>query len=545
MILRADERTLLRSTSERDAAPIFALVEANRVHLRRWLGWVDGVREVAHIREFLHGVAIREGDGASLELAIEHEGELAGIAGFRAIDARNRAAEIGYWLRADREGRGIVTACCRALVRHGFAALELNRIALAAAAENTRSRRVAERLGFRLDGGAARRRVAVRPLRRPRRVLAPAPRYPRAVTPQTEAGSGALAGSADPGRVSRRRLAAAVALAGALTAGLFIRIGADQKSPAPEARCLAVVTEMVRSGDWLVPRLEGVPRLQKPPLYYWAGAAATELSGSADLTTLRSVSAFAALLLALAVFAVGRSLGDFAAGAAGTAALGADALFYVRGRMGDAEMLLALFVFLALAVFERLWRTRERRLLPLLALLVGLAFLTKATAALLSIAAPIAVWLALQRRLRLALRPAVLGWGMVALAIGVSWYAAILLRVPDAVALFREYLIGPLGVHAQGADATHVREIYYYWPRFPLLSAPAGLLLPWIAYDAWRQRLWRGDPSTQFFALAFVTLLVAWSLVPSKQIHYLLPLVPLQSVVIGRLVALRLGAAKT
>jgi ribosomal-protein-serine acetyltransferase len=151
-MLRADERTILRTLRDDDAAPIFALVDANRAHLRRWLPWVDGASSVAVIDAFLRGVLERAAQGTSLELAIEHEGELAGICGFRTIDAANRAAEIGYWLRADRGGRGIMTACCRALVRHGFETLGLNRVTLAAAVENTRSRRVAERLGFQLEG---------------------------------------------------------------------------------------------------------------------------------------------------------------------------------------------------------------------------------------------------------------------------------------------------------------------------------------------------------------------------------------------------------
>jgi ribosomal-protein-serine acetyltransferase len=151
-MLRVDERTILRPLVDTDATQLFALVDANRAHLRRWLAWVDGASDVARIGEFLRGVQARAAEGTSLELAIEHVGELAGIAGFRALDAANRAAEIGYWLREDRGGRGIMTASCRALVRHGFESLGLNRISLAAAVENTRSRRVAERLGFRLDG---------------------------------------------------------------------------------------------------------------------------------------------------------------------------------------------------------------------------------------------------------------------------------------------------------------------------------------------------------------------------------------------------------
>src|SRR5262245_15953233 len=99
---------------------------------------------------------------------------------------------------------------------------------------------------------------------------------------------------------------------------------------------------MVDSGDWLVPRFEGLVRLQKPPLFDWTAAALAELAGGHSRLTLRSVSAASALALALAVFAVGRSLGGFSAGLCSTAVLAGCALFWNRGRIGDAEMLLAL-----------------------------------------------------------------------------------------------------------------------------------------------------------------------------------------------------------
>src|SRR5262249_46949033 len=216
--------------------------------------------------------------------------------------------------------------------------------------------------------------------------------------------------------------------------------------------------------------------------------------------TVRCVSATAALALAAAVFAVGRSLGGFAAGFAATAALGASILYLVRGRIGDAEMLLALLVFAALAAFERLWFARDRRMAPALAVLVGLGFLTKATAALLSVLAPILVWLALQRSLHLALRLRTLAWAAVAAAIGLSWYAALLVRVEGAGELFREFLLSPLGLRPEHLDethhrdATHVRPLLYYLSRFPIQILPAGALLVPLAVEAWRERLWRAQP---------------------------------------------------
>jgi ribosomal-protein-serine acetyltransferase len=152
MKLAVDGRTQLRSFVDGDAPGLFALVDANRAYLRAWLPWLDSVRSVDDIRGFLRGVAERARAGTSLELAIVHEGELAGVAGFRALDAANRSGELGYWLRADRQGRGIVTGACRALARHGFESLGLNRVVLIAASGNAKSRQVAERLGFRLEG---------------------------------------------------------------------------------------------------------------------------------------------------------------------------------------------------------------------------------------------------------------------------------------------------------------------------------------------------------------------------------------------------------
>ncbi|HTO71839.1 MAG TPA: glycosyltransferase family 39 protein [Myxococcota bacterium] len=331
-----------------------------------------------------------------------------------------------------------------------------------------------------------------------------------------------------PARVGLR-----VALFVALCAGLFWDVGGDKMWRASEERCLKVVQEMVRSGDWLVPRLDGEPRLQKPPLFYWAGAVSATLGGGANLTTLRCVSGLAALALALAVWLAGRAWGGDRGADLCVLALAACALFWVRGRVGDAEMLLALLVFASLAVAERLWHSRDAPLLAAVSVLLGLAFLAKATAALLCFFAPVVAWLALERQLGLLVRPLVLAWLAVALAIGLSWYAEILWRVPGAGELFRSYLVAPAGVQA-GTNATHLRGLLYYATRFPVQLLPAAVLLPWLAWDGWRRRFWREQPGVRFWAVACLANVVGWTLVPSKQIHYLLPAVPMYAMWAGR-----------
>ena len=152
MVLVCDERTILRSPRLEDATRLFAAIDSSREYLRRWLPWVDGSTSAAQTREFLRSAMTGAAEGKSLILLIEHERELGGTAGFNWIDTPNSSCEIGYWLREDLQRRGIMTACCRALVGHAFDGLGLNSVRISAAVDNERSRRVPERLGFHFDG---------------------------------------------------------------------------------------------------------------------------------------------------------------------------------------------------------------------------------------------------------------------------------------------------------------------------------------------------------------------------------------------------------
>jgi ribosomal-protein-serine acetyltransferase len=61
---------------------------------------------------------------------------------------------MGYWLDAAHQGKGIMTAACREMIKHAFQELDLHRVVIACATENLRSRAIPERLGFKLEGVA-------------------------------------------------------------------------------------------------------------------------------------------------------------------------------------------------------------------------------------------------------------------------------------------------------------------------------------------------------------------------------------------------------
>jgi ribosomal-protein-serine acetyltransferase len=147
-----DSEIALRVLREDDAAELFALTDANREYLRRWLPWVDLVTSEEDSRSFLATVTAQREAGRGPTFGILSDGALAGVVGFLPVDLVNRVGEIGYWLAPRRQGRGVMTQCCRFVVRYGFLTLDLHRIQIAAGTENRESRAIPERLNFKLEG---------------------------------------------------------------------------------------------------------------------------------------------------------------------------------------------------------------------------------------------------------------------------------------------------------------------------------------------------------------------------------------------------------
>ncbi len=149
------ERLVLRRFDPDDAARVLALVDASRAHLERWLVWPLRMTSVGVIARW----AARPYDaseGYRMGLFTRHDDRLVGAAGLklRAIDASAdwRWVDIGYWLGATETGHGYATEAARCLALHTFDELAAPRVEIRAEPANTPSTRVAERLGFRLEG---------------------------------------------------------------------------------------------------------------------------------------------------------------------------------------------------------------------------------------------------------------------------------------------------------------------------------------------------------------------------------------------------------
>ena len=135
-----------------DAEELFGVTDGNRVHLRRWLPWLDNITRLEDTRAFIRAVRAQASQNNGAQLAIRVDGRIAGIVGHHQIDWRNRLTSLGYWIGRDYQGRGLVTAATQSLVQHAFSEARLNRVEIRCAEGNHRSRAIPRRLGFREEG---------------------------------------------------------------------------------------------------------------------------------------------------------------------------------------------------------------------------------------------------------------------------------------------------------------------------------------------------------------------------------------------------------
>lgn len=144
--------TTLRSFAPEDAAALLGALDADRATFDLWLRWSGSVTTVDDSRAFIARAARQEQEGRGFHWALWRGPTLLGGIPCWSLDPVHRVAEIGYWLSADARGTGLATIATRAVMTYLFDTCDINRVEFQCRTENTPSRRVAERVGGRLEG---------------------------------------------------------------------------------------------------------------------------------------------------------------------------------------------------------------------------------------------------------------------------------------------------------------------------------------------------------------------------------------------------------
>lgn len=335
----------------------------------------------------------------------------------------------------------------------------------------------------------------------------------------------------------------ALALAAPVVLAILIGVNGIERLPLDKHEALVVqtATEMLQRGDPIVPYFNGQPRLNKPPLGYWAAIAVHRLRGSDDnrvsIVDGRIVSVLAVLIMLMTSMGLAGVLaGRRPALITGLILAASPAVgFFSHDARPDPLYAALTFAGAALMIPAFLPGPRGSRRAASSAaaslsgwLLWGLATLAKGPHMPLLVALGFAAfawreglgWRAFGR----ALRP--FSGALILLGIALPWWWLVQRAVAPGV-LADSQLSGTLYLPDPRALPDAIRE----WAGIVLH------LLPWSLLAAVRWPVLRGliaeHAGARLLAWAVIVPLIVLTLAPQHRWHYVLPLIPFAAILLG------------
>jgi 4-amino-4-deoxy-L-arabinose transferase-like glycosyltransferase len=350
-----------------------------------------------------------------------------------------------------------------------------------------------------------------------------------------------------------------LAAAAAITALYVYGCGSFMLSEPDEARYAEIAREMLVLGDWVTPHLNFVKYFEKPPLVYWATAAAFAGFGISEFTAHLPSLLSGLATIALTVWLAANMYGSSAAVIL-LPILALGPLFGICAQVLTLDMSLTFWLTLAMVDVWLGWCSnpsgntigppaRAHPATPrffsapqtwyrLTYLATAVAILVKGPVAAILVGGVALLFLLPHGGWR-ALRPALDGTGFaLALAVALPWFVLVSWRNPEFLHFFvvDQHLARYLWTNE------HSEPVWFFLPLIPVALAPWGLLLlldPPVLRDALAPPTW--SPATRLLAIWAAVTVVFFSLSTSKLLTYILPAIPPLSVLAAR--AIELGLA--
>ncbi|HZO22402.1 MAG TPA: phospholipid carrier-dependent glycosyltransferase [Steroidobacteraceae bacterium] len=295
-----------------------------------------------------------------------------------------------------------------------------------------------------------------------------------------------------------------------------------------EGRYAEIPREMLSSGDWITPRLDGLKYFEKPPLQYWATAATYSVFGLSEWTARLWTVGLGFLCLPM-VLAFASRLRGRAAGLCALTALAVSPYFEIVGHLnlldaGFTFWLTATAFAFVLAQCEPPRSAAQRRWMLLAWGAAALAVLTKGIVVGVLTGASLALYSLVERDYRPWRRLHLVRGGALFLLIALPWFIAVSVRNPSFLKFFfvHEHI-------ARFLTTVHQRvEPWWYFAVLLLIGTLPWLTrLPGSVAAGWRESEQNDRFKPLKFLLIFcVVTLLFFSASGSKLAPYILPIMP-------------------
>lgn len=292
-----------------------------------------------------------------------------------------------------------------------------------------------------------------------------------------------------------------------------------------EGRYAEIPREMLESGDFIIPRLNYVPYLEKPPLMYWVSAASFKLFGMHEwaLRVVPALFAVLGMLVAwwLTLICFGRQSARWA-----PAIIASTVAYFVIARIPITDMMFSVLFAAALTAWlggEHVEGRKRYVLWAVSGLLLGAALLAKGPVALVLFAAIVFVYLLWIRR-PLALFGGIGLPSLIALAVFAPWCIAAQQADPQFFHFF--FIVQHLNRFLGLGTPEHVKPFYYYALLLPLGFGLWALYWPGMLIAvkrAWPSLPTRARNDSLFMAIWVAVVLLFFSASTCKLFQYVLP----------------------
>jgi 4-amino-4-deoxy-L-arabinose transferase-like glycosyltransferase len=306
-----------------------------------------------------------------------------------------------------------------------------------------------------------------------------------------------------------------------------------------EGRYVEIPREMVATGNYLTPRLNGVKYFEKPVFFYWLEAFSIKLFGLNEFT-LRLWPALFALFGCLAVAVAGARLFGRRTGLLSAAILATSLLYYGLSRAIILDMPVSIMLTLALLSFlmgaHETPGLKRRLYLWGFYALAALAVLTKGLIGIIIPIMVIGVWVLLLSEWRM-LKTLYIPSGLALfLLIAAPWHIMVGRANPE---FYRFYFIHEHIQRYLTAAHHHYKPVWFFIPAVFLGLFPWSVfLLQAIIHSVpstWRER---NEHRDEFFLMLWAGLVfLFFSASNSKLAPYILPVFPPLALLIGRYLA--------
>ncbi len=136
-----------------DAGALLDAALESVAEVRPWLAWCHAGLTEQDMLEWIRRQIAESAAGTAYEhVILDRSGRVLGACGLNRVNAEERTANVGYWVRSSAAGQGIAPSAVGRLLAWAFAETDLQRLEIICAVGNTRSQRVAEKIGARREG---------------------------------------------------------------------------------------------------------------------------------------------------------------------------------------------------------------------------------------------------------------------------------------------------------------------------------------------------------------------------------------------------------